>query len=132
MTKSGTNYSISFTMSNIVILKAKFDGISEMKPLRNPENSRVVDFSKSVGGIPESTGSVSYGANLNGSLSGVGVEYDSSLGQWVTKDSGNTSYPGVSRLNYFYNQGVWGDFFCLMEDVGTAPPLAFCYDVGNF
>jgi hypothetical protein len=126
MTKNGTNYSISFDMSNIVISKAKFNGISEMKPLRTPQDSRVVDFSRSVGGIPESTGSVSYGANLNGSLNGVGVEYDSSLGHWVTKNS-----PTPSTGHHLYNQGIHGDCFMVLEDVGPSPALLFWYENGN-
>jgi hypothetical protein len=85
--------------------------------------SRTVDFSKDDGGRPAfSCPSVAYGETAT-SHGKAGTDWDAGLGYWVTKDSGDSSWKGVSGWNCFYNQGINGDFYGLMEDIGTAPPL---------
>jgi hypothetical protein len=134
MTKNGDSYSCSFAMGNIALIKAKFTADSRVKYLAppRPEMSRVVDFSVDDGGKPLfGSGSVAYGESTS-NLGKAGVEFDENLGYWVTKDSGVMGYIGESGYNQFFNKNIEGDFYCLMEDVGAAPPLVFWSDKNNF
>jgi hypothetical protein len=133
MTKSGSSSSIGFSMSNIALIKAKFlkdpDAELEYQKIEKPKNSRPVDFSVSSGGKPSSnSSSVAFGETAS-ALGKAGVEYDANLGYWVTKNSSGAS---ISSWNFFWNREIIGDFYCLMEDVGSAPPSVFWFDNNNF
>jgi hypothetical protein len=94
--------------------------------------SRTVDFSQTDGGRPAfSCPSVAYGETAD-SQGKAGTEWDAELEHWVTIDSGNSGYKGGSGWHHFYNQGVTGDFFCLMDDIGNVSPLTQWYDKDNF
>jgi hypothetical protein len=59
-----------------------------------------------------------------------GITYDTILGHWVTCASrGNSEGAG---WNHFFNKNIPGDFYCLMDDIGTASPLMFWFDNDNF
>jgi hypothetical protein len=134
MVKNGDSYSCGFSMSNIVLIKAKFtaDSRVEFAPIPKPQMSRVVDFSVNSGGKPLfDTNEVAYGESAS-ALGVAGVTYDENLGYWVTKDSGNASYPGVSGWHHFYNKNITGDFYCLMEEIGNSAPLMYWFDYNDF
>jgi hypothetical protein len=125
-------YAISFDMTNIILLKAKLVNVREILEYPPPPAaSRVVDFSQKVDGKPKyDANEVVFGTNIDGSMSNTGQEYDGNLKYWVTKTSpGNADGSGY---NGFYNKNIVGDFFCLMEDIGSAPPVTFLFDNDNF
>jgi hypothetical protein len=130
MVSNSDSYSISFSMKNIALIKAKFtaDSPVEYRPLHKPEVSRVVDFSKNDGGKPlYNKDEVVFGKD-DGDTSSTGQEYDAMLGHWVTKDSEIMGDIGESGYNQFFNKNIVGDFYCLMEEIGSIPPLVYCCD----
>jgi hypothetical protein len=76
------------------------------------------------------------GMRFDGDSQGTpGVEYDAAIGYFVTKTSSGQT---LSGWNHFYNDAVnginpaTGDFYCLMEDIGTFPPSMFWFDNDDF
>jgi hypothetical protein len=130
-------------MTNLVLVKAVFvkSGNAELKyqKLSRPQMSRPVDFSVNVKG-PSSddkgkplfdSGSVAFGESTT-ELGHAGIQYDSNLGYWVTKDSEIMGDIGESGNNKSWNKDIVGDFYWLMEDIGSIPPLVYWQDNDNF
>jgi len=81
---------------------------------RLPRDSRVVDFSKNIGNSPE------YNSALISRLSLNLLTYDNDLQYWIS--SKTSSYP----YSEFYNNNIVGDFYFLVEDIGSiAPQIRF-------
>jgi hypothetical protein len=128
MVKSGSYFSVSFSMTNIALLKARLTNVQEKITYPTAlTTSRVVDFSQNVSQRPAYNSKlVTFGVNASGKMTGVGQSYDADLGYWVTSDVGSPA--GTSSNNNFYNSGLVGDFFCLMQDVGSGAPLVHWAD----
>jgi hypothetical protein len=116
-----------------VLIRAKFTEDSRVEYLAptKPAQSRVVDFSKNVSSRPESDANVAYG-ETDTSFGNACAIYDSGSGYWMTKSSSVSSDSGKSRYHNFFNKNIPGDFFCLLEDVGTTAPWVFWWDKDNF
>jgi hypothetical protein len=127
---SDGKYTITLILNNVQISDpqmASTDIVCEFSPLRPPSDSRVVDFSQNVSGKPAYTASL-VTAGEDGDFSRTGIEWNAELGHWVTKSSPAEQYSG---WNYFYRKGIAGDFFLLVEDIGTAPPDLRWSGAGN-
>jgi hypothetical protein len=127
---SNDNYSVSFNASNISLIKAKLiaeesGGGMQYLPIPSPEMSRVVNFSKNVGGKPEyDKNFIVYGSDTNGSLGSTGVKWDSDISSWVTAPSYGHQYSGS---NHFYMNNIAGDFYLNIEDMGNTIPEWFMF-----
>ena len=98
--------SISGTYVKIV---KTFPRAIEFKKLRLPENTRVVNFSEK---------SFTHNTSLIDTIL-TRLEYDTTRGSWI---SSRTDYPWTE----FYNKNIIGDFYFLLDDIGSiAPKLRF-------
>jgi hypothetical protein len=84
--------------------------VCEHTKLRNPEMSRVVDFSKNDGEKP------GYDSSQINKVILRSLAYDTLLSHWKTTT--NSNYP----YSEFHNNNMPGDFYFLIEDIGTLPP----------
>jgi hypothetical protein len=96
-------------------------------PVDLPELSRTVDFSKDDGGRPKFIGGISYG-ETSSSHGRAGTVYDTTLGYWIAKDSGDTGRPGMSGWNQTFYGNTAGDFYLLVDHrSGPIPTMRlFC------
>ncbi|MDR1561207.1 MAG: hypothetical protein LBS23_02520 [Holosporaceae bacterium] len=82
------------------------------------EYSRSVNFSRNYGGKPVCATGVAFGSEFDGSGASFGLTYDYDLGYWRPY----CNYKNLSYPNRFYNYQIAGDFFAIMDDVGTSAP----------
>jgi hypothetical protein len=121
---------ITFNMTNIRLISAEITNrpyqivntTCQYLPLRLPEMSRVVDFSQSVNDRPRfSSNFIAYGQRAT-SHGVAGSYYDSNLGYWISKSSGDSTRPNMSGNNCTFNQNVVGDYYLLIENIGDTAP----------
>jgi len=93
--------------------------------IRLPENSRVVDFSQNVNGKPAyDSNLIIYGDTISGDLNRLGIVWDSDRNSWVSHSiiGEGLDVNGVCGWNHHYYQQVRGNFYCLLDDVGSFSP----------
>lgn len=109
---SDGTYRIKLDLNNVQITAPQMvdtNVVFEYTKLRLPEMSRTVDFSKNIGGKPE------YNNLLISKLSLRNLSYNSRIAHWTTTQN---NYP----YSEIYNNDIIGDFYFLIEDIGTIPP----------
>ncbi|MDR0968319.1 MAG: hypothetical protein LBL99_01635 [Holosporaceae bacterium] len=125
--QSDGTYKINLTLTNVKISDPQMvnsDVVFEYSKPSLPNCSRVVDFSKNY--ITSSTSADSYYDLMNYNM----MYYDDVAGYWKTDTgrlvAGMTSY-GNPYCEFRTNQ-IAGDFFCILEDIGTIAPQLRLFD----
>ena len=115
-------------------VKSTTDYAFEFKKLRLPEMSRVVDYSANKNSRPlYDENLISYGENETGKIADRSITWNSQLNCWTTHSilNGYEEKHGVSGWHHYYKKGITGDFYLLINDIGSAPAKFMLFNKYN-